>query len=345
MPSPLRDTEDKVGDANEAHTTAAAAPPLPLHFPWIPIGHPDTMMSKESVRRAVEDFQVRPTDILVATFPKTGTTLVIWICHLLRMRCQIDRTAMDGDTQTLYDYVPWPTLSWDIGIDPNTAPGNEQYSPRVFKSHLRMASIYRGGKYIVTIRDPAKTALSFYNFFKAKQVPLFSTMDASQFLLETPFIQGREGRASLWEYYQEYHLLRDCPSVLVLVYEDLVKHKKACLQIIAQFMVLPFDYDAELLANVARMSTKHYMADHMSIFDEPYERAKALGRSADLSQLAPGAKIASVEAPHPQTLSPRALDFLQEQWQKKLGDNYIDYCAFADVFRKRNEARFGVTFS
>ena len=48
------------------------------------IGHPDSMMSKESVRRAVEDFKTTPTDIIVSTFPKTGTTVITWICHLLR---------------------------------------------------------------------------------------------------------------------------------------------------------------------------------------------------------------------------------------------------------------------
>jgi len=62
--------------------------PIPLRphevLEHIPIGHPDSMMSKESVRKAVEEFHVRPTDIIVATFPKTGTTLVTWICHLLR---------------------------------------------------------------------------------------------------------------------------------------------------------------------------------------------------------------------------------------------------------------------
>jgi hypothetical protein len=140
MSSPLCDAQDQGDDANES--SATPLPTLPPNFPWIPIGHPDTMMSKESVRRAVEDFCVRPTDILVATFPKTGTTLVIWICHLLRTWCQIDWTAMeDGDMQTLYDYVPWPTLSWDIGIDPNTAPGNEQYSPSKISARMLRTSL------------------------------------------------------------------------------------------------------------------------------------------------------------------------------------------------------------
>ena len=240
---------------------------------------------------------------------------------------------------TIHTSVPWPLLSWDIGMDPNV--DGSQFHPRVFKSHLRMASVYRGCKYIVTVRDPAKTALSFFNFFLAKQVPLALNMDASTFLMDTPFLQGRPGRASIWEYYQEYHVLKDCPAVLVLVYEDLVKDKKASIAMIAQFMGLPRDQiTPALIDKVASMSTKEFMAEHMSLFDEPYERAKQLGRAADLTQLAPGAKIAVQN--HPQTLNQAAEKFLTDRWDatlKPLG--YDNYAAFAAEFRQINKKRYG----
>ena len=105
-------TQEK-NDAAAAEAAATTPPSLPVDFPFIPIGHPDTMMSAESVRKAVEEFQVRPNDIIVATFSKTGTTLVTWICHLLRTRGgeNFDFTSIE----TLYEVVPWPLLSWDIG--------------------------------------------------------------------------------------------------------------------------------------------------------------------------------------------------------------------------------------
>jgi len=302
--------------------------PLPPELPHIPIGHPDTMMSKESVRKAVEEFRVRPTDIIVATFAKTGTTLVTWICHLLRTGADIDFDSME----TLYEVVPWPLLSWDIGYDPN-AQGNH-FVPRIFKSHLRMASIYRGCRYIVTVRDPAKVTISFYNFLLAKQVPLALSMkDVSSFLMNTPFVQGREGRASLWEYYQDYHLLKDCPSVLIVVYEDLVAHREQSVRRIADFMGLG-PVPANVMTQVLAMSTKEFMAQHVALFDEPYERAKKLGRVGDLSQLAPGAKV--VVETHPQTFNEEALHFLQTRWNvsmKPLG--YDSYKDFANGIRDR----------
>ena len=282
--------DDDASSSNNRQEEEEPTPaPHPLPLPYIPIGHPDTMMSQESVRRAVENFQTRPSDIIVATFAKTGTTLVLWMAHLLRTFAGDPNinTEQALDFEFLYDVVPWPLLSWDIGMDPNTATPSH-LRPRVFKSHLRLASVYRGCKYVVTIRDPAKVGVSFYNFLHtAKQVPAVQGMDVNHFITETPFVQGREGRASLWEYYAEYHLARDCPSVLVLVYEDLAHpdKKKRCLRLLAKFMDLPdnaADNNQDLMDRVAAMSTKEFMAQYNSKFDEPYERALSLGTGGRL---------------------------------------------------------------
>ena len=325
--------DDDDDDDNDGSKPMLLPASLPKELPLIPIGHPDSMMSVESVRRAVEEFKVKPSDVVVATFPKTGTTVVTWICHQLR-------TGGDLNFEHMYEVVPWPTLSWDIGYDPNTQ--SNHFFPRVFKSHLRMASIYRGCKYIVAIRDPSKTALSFYNFLLAKKVPAIMEMDLSTFTRETAFVKGKSdgSRASLWDYYREYHILRDCPSVLVLIYEDLVKNIKASIRMIAKFMGI--DSDEELIDKVASMSTKEFMAQHMSKFDEPYECAKRLGRAADLSQLAPGAKVAV--NPHNQAMDAAGIEFLDQQWRQTMAQiGYESYESFAATFRSKNEERFGTS--
>lgn len=321
-------------------------------LPRIPIGHPDGMMSKESVRRAVEEFKTLPSDVIVATFPKTGTTLITWICHLLRTNAAPIDEEGENSFETMYEVVPWPTLSWDIGYNPNTQ--GSQFEPRVFKSHLRMASIYPGCKYVVTIRDPAKTALSFYNFFIAKRVPFIVDesdgepfklkMDVSTFLVDTPFVKGSPQtptsnlRASIWDYYAEYHALLECPSVLILVYEDFLSDKKSQIAQLSRFIGTS-DRD-DLMEKVDAMSTKEYMAQHMSKFDEPYERAKKLNRAGDISQLAPGAKIALQT--HAQKLDDRAIQFLKDSWKESMQPlGYQNYDAFAQVVRERNKRLFG----
>mmetsp|Transcript_28024 Transcript_28024/g.42401 ORF Transcript_28024/g.42401 Transcript_28024/m.42401 type:complete len:326 (+) Transcript_28024:124-1101(+) len=318
--------------ADECERLESSTTPLPEDFPKMPIGHPDSMMSAESVRRAVEEFTVRPTDIIVATFPKTGTTLVTWICHQLR-------TGGDVNFENIYEVIPWPTLSWDIGYNPNEQGSN--FVPRVFKSHLRMSSIYRGCKYIVTVRDPVKTTQSFYNFLaNAKQVPQVQGIGASAFARETPFVKGRPGRASIWDYYKEYHLLLECDSVLILVYEDMVKNMSENIRMIAAFMGIKFDKD--LISKVMDMSTKDFMMKYQEKFDEPYERAKQLGRVADLSQLNPGAKVA-VDS-HLSSMDDEGMEFLEKQWKHNMEAlGYSTYEAFASVIREANRKRFSLS--
>ena len=325
------------------------------------------MMSRESVRRAVETFGPRPTDVIVATFPKTGTTLVSWVCHLLRTdaRCG-ERLARHV---TLYEAVPWPLPSWDFGMDPNVQ--GSEYAPRVFKSHLRMASVYPGCRYVVTVRDPARTAASFYHFFLAKGVPFLAgaagdalRMDASAFLMDTPFVRGSprtpssELRASLWEYYAEYAALMDCPAVLMLVYEDFLGDeatRRGNIRTLGEFMGVLERGDAaqnprnddgsdhageDLVARTAAMSTKAYMAPLVAKFDEPYARAQALGRAADVSQLAPGAKVCL--GTHPQAFDARATRFLEDEWRAVMGPRgYADYSSFCVAVRARNRKWFG----
>jgi CRISPR/Cas system endoribonuclease Cas6 (RAMP superfamily) len=394
----------------------------------IPIGHPDSMMSKESVRRAVEEFHTISTDIIVSTFPKTGTTLVTWICHLLRTISPImlqddekDNEKNNEDNEdnedneekddnenlklnimnsfdTIYELCPWPTLCWDIGYDPNIQGPPSQFNntPRIFKSHLRMASAYKGCKYIVTVRDPGNTTKSFYNFFISKKVPFIIDtaaaaadttdeqlkMDVSTFLMDTPYINGintidkPNERASIWDYYVEYHQLLDCPDVLILIYEDLVQDMPKAISQIGQFMdVIDNDNDndndngvrvsvssddnnnekqqqqqqqqqEDLISIICSMTTKEYMSTYMSKFDEPYERAKKLNRSADIAQLAPGAKIAVQK--HSQSFNEEAKQFLNNRWYESgLGklygyNNYND--DFCNTIRKRNKKLFGFGF-
>lgn len=320
---------------------------LPKELGFVPIGHPDSMMSVESVRRAVEEFRVRPTDVVVSTFPKTGTTVLLWLCHLIRTNGVPEHERLSFDY--LYDVCPWPLPSWDMGYDPNETRNND-FFPRVFKSHLRMASVYRGCRYVVAIRDPARVALSFYNYMRSKGVPLATNSDASTFLTETPFVKGVEGgvRPSLWEFYEEYHVLRNCDSMLVVVYEDLVSgddddDASSCVRTLSRFLL--DDVDADDAADhvdvdeILRMSSKEYMSKFTHKFDEPYERVKELGRAADMSQFSPGAKV--VTKAHEDVLNNDAKEFLRRRWEETMAPlGYANYEEFADHFRRRNKERF-----
>src|ERR671922_1915726 len=84
-----------------------------------------TLASDESLRRGIL-FRPRATDILIATYPKCGTTWLQQIVHGLRTR-----GSMDFDEITAV--VPWIELAFDVGIDLEAPQVAE---PRAFKTHL-----------------------------------------------------------------------------------------------------------------------------------------------------------------------------------------------------------------
>mmetsp|Transcript_61914 Transcript_61914/g.69338 ORF Transcript_61914/g.69338 Transcript_61914/m.69338 type:complete len:106 (-) Transcript_61914:36-353(-) len=97
-----------------------------------------------------------------------------------------------------------------------------------------------------------------------------------------------------------------------------------------------------LIEKIKRMTTKSFMAQYMSKFDEPYERAKKFNRANDLTQLASGKKIAMKK--HPQVFNDQAKLFLKNQWKEVMNTHplgYETYSDFVTTIRTRNQQLFG----
>jgi hypothetical protein len=155
--------------------------------------HPHSDFSDESVARAVA-FEPRTSDVFILTAPKTGTTWLQQICHQIRMRGGDDSM----DYADIYQVAPWQQMAWDLDIDVNA---EQPANPRIFKTHQRLKSINRGGKYIVTVRDPTKTIISWFAFLTAKGVPpVLKYESVSRFASDEDFVvRTMRFGATLWE--------------------------------------------------------------------------------------------------------------------------------------------------
>lgn len=283
--------------------------------------------SRESHERGLQ-FHAKPTDVIVCTVPKSGTTLLQWMCHLIRNGGKL------GDFQDLYQVSPWIPLAWDMGLDANTT--GSEFFPRVFKAHVRLASITPGCKYIATVRDPERVAISWFNFLYQKQVPPVMECGSVSNLIvnEDFFAQGMRFGASIWEYFLEYYKCYKHPNVLVLVFEDLIKEKEKHVRLIADFMgVGPLSH--QVMEMVVDGSSKETMAKHESRIDESwtYERIKELGRSPDIEGWKPATRV--VMEPHQDEISDDAKRFLEQKWKQTIAKETgcETYQAFADLFR------------
>ena len=117
---------------------------------------------KECIETEVS-LQLQDGDVFIVTFPKTGTTLLQYLCHLLRVG------GVDGDFEDIHQVCPQISSSWFIGQDLNDpSQVHNSFVPRLFKSHRELEQVAAFAtvevKFIVTIRDPLHCLHSMHAF-------------------------------------------------------------------------------------------------------------------------------------------------------------------------------------
>lgn len=199
---------------------------------------------------------LRPTDVVVITYPKTGTTWLQQICEQLR-------SGGDMNFTEITERQPWLDAAWDCGQDLNADQTSE---PRVFKSHQKLSAINTGAKYLSIIRDPGEVLVSLFAFQKSKgTLPFAMYSDVNEYAATGHFAMPGN---TIWEYYIELWNAREDPSLLVLRYEALELEPKLYIARINDFLGLPRDVDR--LQTAYEMSTKSFMLNHSSKFDDLY---------------------------------------------------------------------------
>lgn len=214
-------------------------------------------VSPES-KTIVENYPLRSTDVVVLSFPKTGTTWTQTVCEQLRSNAE-GYEGFDDITER----QPWLEFAHDCGQnldDEIYGISTNHYEeptpvlhPRIFKSHQLLSAVNTGAKYLCIVRDPASTLVSWFDFQKAKGRPGYAEYeDANEYIANRPeLFRGKTiFGTNIWEVreflllcvgfvrnasrtctnlkncvsqmYEEVWAARNDPSVKTLVYEGLL---------------------------------------------------------------------------------------------------------------------------
>ena len=248
-------------------------------------------------------FRPGPTDVLIATFPKCGTTWLQQIVHGLRTR-----GSMDFDEITLV--VPWLELAGDLGLDPDAPQAAE---PRAFKSHLSWEEIPKGGRYLSMVRDPGDVLVSLYHFHEGWRFePGAITLGdyARQF-----FLAPERGRR-YWRHAASWWRQRGRGDVLLLSYEAVCADLPGAVRRIARFIGCPPDLG--LLDLVVRQSSIGFMKAHGSRFDDHVVRSVCNAANG----LPPGGSSSKVRngrvGDHVDALPPDVRRALDRIWREEM---------------------------
>jgi hypothetical protein len=198
------------------------------------------------------ELEVRPTDVFVSSYPRSGTTLTQWILYLLTHEEQ-------PDPAHLTKVSPWFERSLAIGEV--TAADLERFpSPRVFKSHLPREWLPDGARYIYVERDGLDVLVSYFHFYQA-YLGFKGTMED----FYHRFVDGRLQYGSWFDHVAGWRERASDPNVLIVRYEELLNDRKASIERIVDF--LGWERDERSVDRAVIESSFDAMKRRESVFD------------------------------------------------------------------------------
>jgi aryl sulfotransferase len=203
-------------------------------------------------------FAFRDDDIVIATYPKSGTTLTQQIVAQLIFNADPD----------VYGQALSPWIDFHLAPDA-PARAQAQTHRRFLKTHLPLRHLVysRKAKYLFIGRDPRDVAWSYHNhltnftpaaldgFAKASPVRTHPPdPDVRRYYHD--FIDGPAQLPPYWAYMREWWDIRHLPNIHFLHHAELIADLPGQIRRIADFLGIALD-DAALPAMAAHCSLAH----------------------------------------------------------------------------------------
>ncbi|OUC45130.1 sulfotransferase domain protein [Trichinella nativa] len=227
---------------------------IPRAFAFAGYIWPGVVVSPEQIL-TLREFHFRPTDILIISYPKSGTT---WVSELLSQLCHSEQVKQ----KPLHERVPWLEMDnkyawvrafwlWQMFsklfnsfTNPITpiALNEENNNPRIWFTHLPLEllpteAVHGKCRIIYVYRNPKDTAVSYYHFHRMAR--FLGQQDFSWEHFFTLYISGKVYCGSWFEHLKSYWRLGQINQNMLFVnYEEMKKNLTFQIQRICKFLQL-----------------------------------------------------------------------------------------------------------
>lgn len=220
-------------------------------------------------------FGERDDDIYIATFPKSGTTMMQMILYQLTTNGEINFNH-------IYDVSPWIRNESFRNKRPKNWP-----SPRIIKTHDRHKNFPKNikGRFIVVHREGMDVAVSFYHQQKNYNDPNLKFEDFIK-----SFLKGK----SWFKFSSEWFRNKNNLTVLYVKYENLLHNKRNEINRIVEFLNLKVNDDQ--VDRAIHFSSFEYMKEKEDLFgDKPEALNRVYDQFIRKGKKGEGKKIFSTE--------------------------------------------------
>ncbi|XP_077657138.1 sulfotransferase 1C2-like [Urocitellus parryii] len=181
----------------------------------------------------IQNFEVKPDDLLICTYPKAGTTWIQEIVDMIEQDADVEK-CQRAIIQHRHPFIEWAQPPQPSGVE----KANAMPAPWILRTHLPTqllppSFLENNCKFLYVARNTKDCMVSYYNFQRMNQV-LPDPVTWEEYF-ET-FIDGKVGWGSWFEHVKGWWQKKDRYQVLFLFHEDIKKDPKHEIQKVAQFM-------------------------------------------------------------------------------------------------------------
>ncbi|ELU14849.1 hypothetical protein CAPTEDRAFT_207559 [Capitella teleta] len=205
----------------------------------------------------MKQWKVRPSDVLIATPPKSGTTCMGEILRQTRAYITLKPTAQN---------CPLCFRMWTSSRCCKEYPGilDERIFRKIIKTHLpyefTKEKVEEGLKVVAVLREPKDALGSYYHHFCSTGV---TATDAAFQANSVLVRQDRLVWGNITKMSRDWWQARQLPNVLVVKYEEMKKDTAEVVRRVGEFLEIPLDEEA--VDNIVELCSMDMMRTAMEV--------------------------------------------------------------------------------